>query len=184
MTVQLKHAILGPGGIGGLMGACIAHSGTPVTMVVRPESLPTYPRQLRLESSSGNITAEVAVASEAPPCDVLWLTVKATQLETALTSLKDPSSVKAMVPLLNGIDHIAFLRRKYGNEKIIPATIAGESERVAPGHIVHRTAFARLNVSSSGESLLSAAVEQLQKLGFECKFIPDEATLMWGKLVF
>ena len=184
MPDSLRHAILGAGGIGGLIGATLGHSGAPVTMIVRRESLASYPRQLRLESPFGNITADVTIADEVPECDILWLTVKATQLEESLRSLKNSNSVKAIVPLLNGIDHIAFLRERYGEQKVIPATIAVESERIAPGHIIHRTPFARLNVHSSGEALLASTLEQLQKLGFECKFIPDAATLMWGKLVF
>jgi ketopantoate reductase len=46
----MKHAILGAGGVGGLIGACLAKSGASVTMVVRPESLASYPTQLQLES--------------------------------------------------------------------------------------------------------------------------------------
>jgi 2-dehydropantoate 2-reductase len=115
---------------------------------------------------------------------VLWLATKATQLDSALASLTHPESVKAIVPLLNGVDHIAALRMKYGKDKIIPATIAVESERAAPGHILHRSPFARLNVASSGRALLASTLDQLQELGFECRFIDDEATLMWTKLVF
>jgi 2-dehydropantoate 2-reductase len=77
-----------------------------------------------------------------------------------------------------------LLRAKYGVERVIAATIAGETERVAPGHIVHRTPFARLNVSSAGRSLLGTTLDQFQKMGFECRFIDDEPTLMWSKLVF
>ena len=180
----MTHAILGPGGIGGLIGACLAHSGASVTMVVRPESLAQYPDHLRLDSAFGNFTVPISRSAQVPPADVLWITVKATQLDSALSALTNPDSVKAIVPLLNGIDHLALLRAKYGAEKIIAATIAGESERVAPGHIVHRSPFARLNVSSAGRPLLGPTLDQLQKLGFECRFIDDEATLMWGKIVF
>jgi 2-dehydropantoate 2-reductase len=180
----MKHAILGAGGVGGMIGACLARSGAPVTLVVRPESLKQYPEQLRLESAFGNFSVPVSRAAEVPPADVLWITVKATQLEAALASFKKPGGVKAIVPLLNGIDHLALLRSKYGAERVIAATIAGEMERVAPGHIVHRTPFARLNVSSKGQALLGGTVEQLQQMGFECRFIDDEPTLMWGKLVF
>lgn len=184
MPDPLRHAILGAGGVGGLMGACLARSGAPVTMVVRRESLANYPREIRLESSFGNVTAPVNCAAEVPACDVLWLTVKATQLSESLGAVTNPGAIRAIVPLLNGIDHPALLRSKYGAEKVIPATIAVESERVAPGHFVHRSPFARLNVHSSGEALLGSTLEHLQELGFECKFIPDEPTLMWGKLVF
>jgi 2-dehydropantoate 2-reductase len=115
---------------------------------------------------------------------VLWIAVKATQLPDSLAALTHPESVGAIVPLLNGIDHIAWLRKRYGAERVIPATIAVESERVAPGHIIHRSPFAILNVSSAGRALLGYMLEQLQKMGFECHFIDDEATLMWTKAVF
>jgi 2-dehydropantoate 2-reductase len=184
MTQKLRHAILGVGGIGGLMGASLARIGASVTLVVRPESLTKYPKKLQLESPLGNFDADVSAAAEVPPVDVLWITVKATQLETALGALIDPASVKTIVPLLNGVDHVELLRSRYGTEKVIPATIAVESERVAAGHIIHRSSFARLRVAASGRALLGATLEQLQALGFDCKFIDDEPTLLWSKLVF
>ena len=181
---SLRHAILGAGGVGGLIGACLAKSGAPVTMVVRAESLASYPEQLKLESPFGNFSVPIHRSAEVPPIDVLWIAVKATQLEAALKSITKPESVGKIVPLLNGIDHIALLRSKYGTDKIIPATIAVETERVAPGHIIHRSSFARLNVATSGRNALRPTIEALQKLGFECRFIEDEAALMWSKLVF
>jgi 2-dehydropantoate 2-reductase len=184
MPDQLRHAILGAGGVGGLMGACLAQSGAPVTMVVRVGTLANYPQQLQLESPFGNFTVPIAKSAEVPACDVLWLTVKATQLEESLAAVKNPDAVRAIVPLLNGIDHLAFLRSRYGSQRVIPATIAVESERVAPGHIVHRSSFARLNVASAGRALLASTLDELQKIGFECRFIDHEPTLMWSKLVF
>lgn len=180
----LRHAILGVGGVGGLIGASLAQVGDSVTVVVRPESLAAYPEQLRLESAFGNFQVPVARATEVPLADALWIAVKATQLEESLKAITRPEVVKAIVPLLNGIDHLDLLRSRYGADRVIPATIAVESERVAPGHIVHRSPFARLNVLSTGRALLGHTLDQLQKLGFECRFIDDAPTLMWSKLVF
>jgi 2-dehydropantoate 2-reductase len=180
----LKHAILGAGGVGGLIGACLARCGDSVTMVVRPESLANYPKHIQLESAFGNFTVPVALASTVPAADVLWITVKATQLDSALASFTNADSVGTIVPLLNGIDHLEMLRARYGPARLIAATIAVETERVAPGHIVHRTPFARLNIASAGRNRLGTTVEALQKIGFECRFIDDEATLMWSKIVF
>ncbi len=184
MPQLLRHAILGAGGVGGLIGACLARSGAAVTVVVRPAALAHYPEQLKLESAFGNFTVPIKCAAEIPPCDVLWIAVKATQLDASLAVLARQDSITAIVPLLNGIDHLSLLREKYGKDKVIAATIAVESERVAPGHIVHRSPFARLHVSSAGRNLLGATLDDLQKMGFECRFIDDEATLMWTKIVF
>ena len=180
----MHHAILGAGGVGGLIGACLAHAGATVTIVVRNEALAQYPKALRFESPFGKFEVNVNVTGEVPPADVLWITVKATQLESALGALKNPDAVRAIVPLLNGIDHVQLLRSRYGSERVIPATIAVETERVSPGHIVHRSPFARLFMSSVGKDLLTSTLDDLQKIGFECRFIDDEPILMWGKLVF
>jgi 2-dehydropantoate 2-reductase len=184
MAQPLRHAILGVGGVGGLIGACLVRSGDSVTAIVRRETLASYPEQLTLESPFGNFSVPVDRAAEVPPVDVLWIAVKATQLEQSLAAITHPEKITAIVPLLNGIDHINLLRQRYGEQRVIPATIAVESERVAPGHIIHRSPFAILNMSSAGRPLLGATVEHLQKIGFECHFIDDGPTLMWTKIVF
>lgn len=180
----LRHAVLGVGGVGGLIGASLARIGESVTVIVRRESLASYPEQLTLESPFGNFQVPVKKGAEVPAADVLWIAVKATQLEDSLASLRNPESVSAIVPLLNGIDHIGALRKRFGRERVIAATIAVESERVAAGHIIHRSPFARLSVHSSGRPLLGDTIDHLQKLGFECRFVDDEPTLMWSKAVF
>lgn len=181
---QLKHAILGVGGVGGVLGTFLAHLGDTVTAVVRPESLATYPEQFHLQSTFGNFDVPIVRAATVPQCDALWITVKATQLDTALEAITNSDSVGAIIPLLNGIDHLSVLRARYGKDRVIAATIAGEMERIAPGRFVHATPFLRLNVSSAGRALLGPTLDKLPKVGIECRFIDDEATLMWSKLGF
>lgn len=181
----MHHAILGAGGVGGLIGAVLAHAGEQVTVIVRPHALADQPRQLSLESSLGSFTVPVSVATTlASPFDVLWITVKATQLESALENLAPDAPVRCVVPLLNGIDHITVLREHFGEDRVVPATIAVESERTAPGMIVHRSPFVRLNVAASGRPLLESTLDLFSRFGFECKFIENESKLMWSKLAF
>jgi len=179
---SMHHAILGPGGIGGLIGACLVHAGERVTMVVRPNALADFPNHLHLESTFGTFDVPVERASSVPPADVLWITVKAAQLAEGLRSVPDAKVVGTVVPLLNGIDHIAILSDRFGAEKVIPATIAGESERVAPGRISHPSPFSRLNVAERGRDRLAGTLAKLQEIGFTCRFVADEATLIWSKL--
>ena len=78
----MHHFILGAGGVGGLVGAVLAKSGEQVTLVVRPEALAQHPRQLSLDSKFGKFTVPVSVAATiSQPVDILWISVKATQLE-------------------------------------------------------------------------------------------------------
>ena len=182
----MQHAILGAGGVGGLVGALLARAGEAVILIIRTDAVERYPRELLLSSrASGTFSVPVSVTSKlSQPVDVLWITTKATDLRIALESIRDTSEIGAVVPLLNGIDHVALLRERFGRDKVVPATIAVETERIAPGQIVWRSPFARLNLSSSGRKLLATTVEKLAPFGFECPFIDDEDTLMWSKLVF
>jgi len=182
----MQHAILGAGGVGGLVGAVLARAAETVTLIVRPDAVEHYPRELLVSSrASGAFSVPVSVtANLSQLVDVLWVTVKATDRRTALESIRVTAQIGAVVPLLNGIDHIALLRERFGRDKVVPATIAVEAERIAPGQILWRSPFARLNVSSTGRKLLETTVEQLARFGFECRFVDDDNTLLWSKLVF
>jgi len=113
---------------------------------------------------------------------VLWIATKTYQLQTALEVVR--TSPGCVVPLLNGVDHVAVLRARFGSERVVPGTIAVEAERIAPGRFIQRSPFVRFNLAGSGEPLLGGIVARLGGLGFACKFIPNEQTLLWGKLCF
>ena len=81
------------------------------------------------------------------------------------------------------MDHVAVLRARFGHDRVVPATIAVEAERSAPGRFVHRSPV-RLNIAASGEPVLKNIIAGLQGLGFACQFIASEPTLLWSKLCF
>jgi 2-dehydropantoate 2-reductase len=181
----MHHGILGAGGVGGLIGAVLANAGDQITLIVRPEALAQQPRMLSLDSKFSKFTVPVSVSLQAnSPLDVLWITVKATQLQSALSSIPAESRIGAVVPLLNGVDHVQLLRARFGHDRVIPATIAVESERTAPGVIVHRSPWARLSAATSGRMVLESSFNHFKQFGFECNFVDDEVTLLWSKLAF
>jgi len=179
----MKHAILGAGAIGGLVGTALASLGEEVTVIVRREKLAAYPKSLTLERPSGVVTAPAkAAAALTEPVDVLWIATKTYQLESALDALQAAPSL--VVPLLNGVDHIAVLCDRFGRDQVVPATIAVEAERTAPGRFVQRSPVVRLNLAASGEPRLGAIVARLGEIGFTCQFMQNEQTLLWSKLCF
>lgn len=182
----MKHAILGAGGVGGLVGAALAHEGDQVTLLLRPETAVRHPGHLRLEGPSGNIEAPVRRDTKlSEPVDVLWIAVKAHQLLAALRAVPpDGSGIATIVPLLNGIDHVALLRARFNQERVVPGTISVESERVALGRIIQRSPFARLALSATGERQLGGVAARLRRAGFSCEFQTDEKTMLWSKLAF
>ena len=182
----MRHAILGAGGVGGVVGVALAKAGESVTLILRPEALAGYPAELSLECPLGSFSVPVDRAtSVAEPYDVLWVTVKETQLEAALRNVTvAPEQLGAVVPLLNGIDHVARLRERFGHDRVVPASIAVEAERVAPGKIVYRGPALRITLASMGEPRLATTAAELKAFGFNVQFVPDEMKVLWTKLSF
>lgn len=179
----MRHAILGAGAIGGLVGTVLGSLGEDMTVIVRPEKLAGYPDTLSLERPSGTLTAPAkAVARLTQPVDVLWVATKTYQLQAALEAVE--AAPGTVIPLLNGIDHVAALRSRFGHDHVVPATIAVEAERLAPGRFVQRSPFVRFNLGAGLEPLLGPMVVRLTNLGFTCQLILNEQTLLWSKLCF
>jgi 2-dehydropantoate 2-reductase len=178
----MKHAILGAGAIGGLMATALSSLGEDVTLIVRTEKLVDHPPTLVLEHPAGTMSASVkTVARLSAPVDVLWIATKTYQLEHALALVDAVPGI--IVPLLNGVDHVAVLRARFGDDRVVPGTIAVEAERSAPGSYVQRSPV-RLNVAASAELVLGDVTERLRGLGWTCRFIESEPTLLWSKLCF
>jgi len=181
--VPIKHAILGAGAIGGLIGTALAWLGEDVTVIIRAETLPNYPGNLTLERPQGTISAPAkASAWLTEPVDVLWISTKSYQLHAALESAR--AMPACVVPLLNGIDHVEVLRERFGHDQVLPGIIAVEAEKIAPGRFVQRTPMVRLNLAANGDRLLGPIVARLSQIGFACQFVANEQTLLWSKLCF
>jgi 2-dehydropantoate 2-reductase len=183
---EMRHAILGAGGVGGLIAVALAKSGESVTLILRQAALKDYPPEISLESPLGSFSVPVNRAAAVDSSyDVLWITVKATQLDSALQSITvNPDQVGAVVPLLNGMDHVPILRALFGHDRVVPASIGVEAERASPGKFIHRGMAIRLTFASIGESKLATTAEEFRKFGFNCQFVPDEMKILWTKLSF
>jgi 2-dehydropantoate 2-reductase len=182
-SAALSHAVLGAGGVGGLLGACLARAGRDVVLLMRPDSLERYDGRMRVESALlGSFDVDVPAAPELErPVDVLWVTPKATQLETALV-LAPPELLgeAVVVPLLNGIDHVELLRDRLGAERILPGTIYVESERVDVGQVRQKTAFVELELAPHPRA--AAVCAEVEAAGLGCGVGATESAVMWRKL--
>jgi 2-dehydropantoate 2-reductase len=179
----MKHAVLGVGAIGGLIAAALEFVGEEVVLVVRQDKLSGYPEHLTLEQPDRTITASAhAVSKLLEPVDVLWIATKMYQVQSALEAVETSPGI--VVPLLNGVDHIATLSSRFGQDRVVPGAIAVEADRAAEGHFVQRS-MVRLSLAANGEPMLGGVLAQLQeRLGFICKFVDDAQTLLWTKLSF
>lgn len=185
----MKHAFLGAGGLGGFLAGALARAGLPVALIVRGDALGSYPHKLTVSSRVlGDFEVPIEVSAELlPPIDVVWITVKAIQLDAALAAVPPDRIGNALiVPLLNGVDHMARLRSRYPPKQVIAGTIRVESERVAPGRIRQLSPFADIRLAAAGPlgNRVHALVKEVRGAGLRCEVVEDEASLLWGKLAF
>jgi 2-dehydropantoate 2-reductase len=185
----MRYAVLGAGGVGGLVGGALAKVGHPVTLLVRPGRRDHYPERLSVQSEAlGSFEAPVRVADRLEGhFDVVWITVKATALEAPLDAVPpEKLSDGVVVPLLNGVDHVEQLRDRYGPERVLPGTIRVEAERIGPGRVRRLSAFADVQVAPRPAigARAQALCEELRGARLSCEVHEDEVTMLWSKLCF
>ncbi|MGW1000838.1 ketopantoate reductase family protein [Streptomyces sp. NPDC002520] len=134
MTSKPTVAVLGPGGVGGLLAALLSRSGHRVICLARQttaHALRTGGIHVR-SGRFGDFTASVEADTELRgPVDACLITVKHTALDAALTRVPPAALGDALVvPLLNGVEHPATLRARYRPDRVAPAVIRVESTRV------------------------------------------------------
>jgi 2-dehydropantoate 2-reductase len=185
-------AVLGPGGVGGLVAGALEHAGTPAVVVARESTAELIAeRGLRVSSVRlGDFIAHPrAVARLQEPVDVLVVATKATGLEEALERIAGRSSIGPpglVLPLLNGLDHLALLRERFGEETVVAGTIRVEADRPQAGVVVHTSPFLRIDMASRHPAVrpgMESLARTLQDAGIPTRVGESEAQVMWGKLV-
>ena len=185
----IRVAVLGPGGIGGLLAVLLARRGDRVTCLAPPATaahLAEHGLELR-SPTLGDARVAVEAASRLDhPVDVVFVTVKATQLAAAVEAVPaDVLSDGLVVPFLNGIDHMAWLRGRYPAGQVVAGTIRIESTRVGPGLIEHASPFAIVELAAADPSRrqqVEALGARLAATGLDVTVRDDEAATLWSKL--
>lgn len=186
----LRVAVLGPGGVGGLLAALLARAGDSVTCLAAAGTVSAL-RERGLQVTSelfGPIAVPVAAAERLEqPIDVCLVTVKATQLDAAMERIApDALGGALLVPFLNGVEHVAALRRRYPAARVAAATIRVESTRTGPGEIRNDSPFASVELAAvpPGEEAVRRLALHLERAGLAVGVRSDETGVLWGKLCF
>jgi len=180
-----RVAVLGPGGVGGLLAAALHRAGNDTVVVARePTAAAIAAGGLRVESVRlGRFTARPrAVAVLDAPVDVLLVATKATGLAAALERIRVVPGL--VLPLLNGLDHVPVLRDRFGGgpARVPAATIRVESDRPEPGVVVHTSPFLRVDLAPPSPAV-DAFVHVLRAAEVPAAVHASEADVLWGKLV-
>jgi 2-dehydropantoate 2-reductase len=188
----MRIAVLGPGGVGGLLAAALDGAGEQVTVIARESTAELIAdRGIRVDSVKfGELVARPrAVAELGEPVDALLVATKAAGLQGALERVQAEPGV--VLPLLNGLDHVTLLRERFRPDTVLAGTIRVEADRPQPGVVVHTSPFLLVSMASRYPGA-RAAIEALERSLLAAE-VPvrvrwpiserSEAEVMWSKLV-
>ncbi|MFI9605366.1 ketopantoate reductase family protein [Streptomyces sp. NPDC052043] len=182
-------AVLGPGGVGGLLAALLSRAGHRVICLAGDATARSLRESgIRVRSGQfGDFTAEVEADTELrEPVDLCVVTVKHTSLDAALDRVP-PAMLGTdglVLPLLNGVEHPETLRRRYGDDRVAAGVIRVESTRVAPGVVEHGSPFTEIDLAGAGTDRLTGLAAVLESAGVRSRVAGSETAVLWAKLAF
>jgi 2-dehydropantoate 2-reductase len=189
----MRVAVLGPGGVGGLVAGALYRAGTDVVVVAREGTAEVIARQgLRVQSVTlGEFVAHPRARPRlCEPVDALIVATKAAGLAGALERVAVASSPEGgpafVLPLLNGLDHLAVLRERFPAETVLAGSIRVEADRPQPGVVVHTSPFLLVTMAShepAAAPALQALADTLAGAQVPARVLDSEAQVMWSKLV-
>ncbi|WP_205695896.1 ketopantoate reductase family protein [Conexibacter sp. SYSU D00693] len=176
-----RIVLLGPGAVGGLLAGALTRAGGEAVLVGRPGTVAAIARDgLRLQSPRYGDERHAVRAVERLELrgdDVLVVATKAAGLRDGLDRVGGTPA--AVVPLLNGLDHVGVLRERFG-DRVVAATIRVQAHREGPAHVVHRIPLALVTLAAPGcpplVAALRAADVDVDDAG------ASQTDVLWGKL--
>jgi 2-dehydropantoate 2-reductase len=120
----MRILVLGAGAIGGYYGGRLVEGGADVTFLVRPRRAQLLAeRGLVVRSALGDVERKVKTVQAggiAEAFDLVLLSCKAYDLDAAIEAIIPAVGPRsAILPLLNGINHMAVLSGRFGAERVL-----------------------------------------------------------------
>ena len=191
---NLKIAVVGAGGVGGLVGALLVESGAEVRFLVRARHVEGL-RARGLKVKTGGRVLEIGPlqASDDPaalgPVDLVLVAVKAwqvTEIAKSLTPLLGPGSIVA--PLQNGVEAADQLAAALGDGPVVGGLCAMISYLDGPGSITHLGGPPQVTLGERRGPVPSARlapiVAALRSAKIDCTEAADIEAASWEKFLF
>jgi 2-dehydropantoate 2-reductase len=183
----MKIAVLGPGGVGGLLGGVLERAGNEIVLVARESTAETIAAsglQVRSVMFGDFTTHPRALARLREPVDALIVATKAAGLEEALGRIT--ISPPAVLPLLNGLDHLKVLRERFPPTSVLAGSIRVEADRPQPAVVVHTSPFLLVDMAANDAAVgpaMQSLADALAAAEVPVRVLDSEAEVMWSKLV-
>lgn len=143
----MRILVLGAGGTGGYFGGRLAQAGVDVTFLVREGRVAQLERDgLVIRSPLGDaqfpvrylLAAQLAEVASAQPFDLILLSSKAYDLDSAIEAIAPAVGEGTTVwPILNGLKHYDALDRRFGIERVLGGLCFISATKNERGEVLH-----------------------------------------------
>jgi len=181
-----RIGILGPGGIGGALAVHLSHAGFAVVCVARPSTADAIDRGgLTLTWQGRTLTADPYGTTVLDgPVGLLLVTVKAPDLDDALTRIEPQAVAEAVIlPLMNGLEHAERTRDRLGRRVATGSIGWIEAHKTSPTEIVETTPPPTVAMASEDVSRdeLERVAAILERGGVRTRIDTSEPAVLWEK---
>jgi 2-dehydropantoate 2-reductase len=189
----MRIAIVGPGGVGGLLAALLARAGEDVAVLARGKAAEAIRAEgVRVDSPLGTFTQRVSACSADPAAlghaDAVLVAVKAWQVaEVAPTLAPLVGAGTVVVPLQNGVLAAGRLAAALGEGPVANGLISVIAWLEGPGRVKHigmkpRVVMGERGAGARGASArLEALTAVLVRAGCEATISDDVERASWEK---
>ena len=189
----MKVAVIGSGGVGGLVGGLLARAGIDVAFLARGRTLQAIQQQgLHVASPLGDFSIRPVVASSDPAVlggsDVVLVTVKAWQVmgiaPTLLPLLKHDTTV---IPVQNGVEAADQLQSVLPTGVVVGGICHVLAWLEQPARVVHRGKGPLITLgelSGKVSPRLEKIAEAFRRAEISMALSPDIRADLWEKLMF
>jgi 2-dehydropantoate 2-reductase len=187
----MRFLIVGAGALGGYYGGMLLKGGADVTFLVRPQrAAQLAERGLIVKRAAGEfhtLVKTVLAGAIEDRYDIVLLACKAYDLDAAIEDFSPALSPSgAILPVLNGINHIDLLRDRFGAVQVLGGVTSFSVERTpegdisVAGHATEQTSFGELTGEHSSRC---EAIRAVLAAGGTPSTVSDHIVAeMWGKL--
>jgi 2-dehydropantoate 2-reductase len=190
----MKVVIFGTGGVGGYFGGRLAQAGRDVTFIARGKHLEAIREAgLKISSTQGDFLIHPAKATDSTESiGVIGLVILATKgwhLDSSIEKLRPLIGENtAILPLLNGMEHMDKLINHFGEEHILGGVCRISAFIEAPGHIRQmgvQPTIAYGELDNSKTTRIESVHKTFSNISYISAEIPiDINIVMWEKYVF
>jgi 2-dehydropantoate 2-reductase len=189
----MRVAVIGAGGVGGLIGGLLARAGTQVAFVARGEHLAAMRTNgLRVDSPRASFTVTPVQASDDPAAlgmfDAVLVAVKGWQVREIAPRLRPLFGDQTFaVPLENGVEAASDLARVLGEERVAGGLCHMLSWVEAPGRVRHVGQILRVTMGErrgGTSSRIEALAAALRGADVDVVLSDNVEAATWEKFLF